>query len=84
MTTLKNILLTSMPIPVLACSGTPELAVTSPVHGRRPSGQPGAVPNSSMLFGHHKGSYGYLYGSSAASKRTSPAPASGILVKYAG
>jgi len=60
MDTLKNTVLTTMPIPVLACSGTPGLAL------------------------HQKGSYGYLFASSAASSRTSPAPSPGILVSYAG
>ena len=50
MVTVKSKLLTNTPIPALTCSGTPELAVTSPVHGLRPSGQPVAVPNSSCYL----------------------------------
>jgi len=37
-----------------------------------------------VLTLHQKGSYGYLFASSAASIRTSPAPPPEILVKYAG
>ena len=51
--------LLDMPIPILTCSGTPELVV------------------------HRKGSYGYLLASTTAFSCTSPAPAFGILVRYA-
>jgi hypothetical protein len=46
MKNLNTTVFLAKPIPVLACSGTPGLAVTSPIHGLRPAGQPAAVANA--------------------------------------
>ena len=43
-----------------------------------------ACPGTPVLTLQQKGSFGYLFASSVASSRTSPAPSSGILMTYAG